>query len=1284
MIMRKALYLTIFSILFVIQNLYPQYSEIKFERFTTNDGLSNNTVSEIYNDKQNYLWLVTRKGLSRFDGSHFKNYRNEPDFIGHEIYNVSTFLEDSYGNFWMGGTATGLIKYDYSEINLKTFSKASNAEFESDNINTLFEDANKTVWIGTDDGLIKFDVNKQNFTIIPKPANQNPFRVTKIFEDKRHRVWVMANNRLYLLNTQNRQLSFETDIHFPPVKAIEIADNKFWIAGEGAIVYDIEKHARDLASEEKLKALSQGGNILDIEQLSTGEIWVGTDGGGLRIYNPATNKISIINNDESDNFSLSRNAVYSITEDRQKNIWVGTVRGGLNKWSPKKWKFAHYYHKVNDKNSLALNDVISFIEDKEGFVWIGTDGGGLDRFDPVTNSFKHFQYNKSDANSLSDNVVTSVMEDSNGNIWTTTYNNGVNLFDKKQNKFFRFTTNGQGKFKFPGNSFISLYEYDGFIWIGSHGLGILKLNPKTFEYTIISNNPNDSTSLSANAIQLFYADSKNNLWIGTVAGLDCLNPDKIGFIHFRNESKNPASISNNGILKILEDHQNNLWVGTANGLNKFDQKTKTFHRFTIAEGLPDNSIMGIQEDAKGNLWLSTNNGICSFDVNTNKIKIYDKNDGVQDNQFLLGSLKTRNGEIYFGGVNGFNRFNPAKIIESKESAPLVISDFRLFGKSVQTGVNYSGRILLNKDISQTSVIELNYEDWLFSVEFNSIDYVSPSKIKYTYFLENLDEQWNFTVASQNYATYTKLAPGKYTFRVKATNSDGVWNKNEAVLHITINPPFWMTWWFRILSVLVIAVSVIGFFLYRINSINKQKKILEIKVEERTIELKEVNADLLEQKEELKQQAEELRAINEDLEHSKERVEKSYRAARLVSEFGEKITSTFNIDNINKLAYDFVQKDMDVYGFGIGIYNQKNDEIFYKEYLQKDKPSISLTRSVKNNNNITAWVIENRKPLYVKEMQKEFNNYSDSMADVYEGSIPNSEILIPLIVDDRIVGIFAIASLNKAAYSDQDYNFLLSLASYIAIALDNSSAYQAVQLLNATKDKFFSIIAHDLKNPIASISELSKLFHDFFETLAKDEMFKFVSMIRDGAVHSYELLINLLDWARSQRGTIEFEPVKLNIEQIIDKNIELQTATAFKKHINLRKDIKANTIAFADENMTTTVLRNLLSNALKFTPENGEITLGACYFTPDGFQKKQQVKVWIKDTGIGLRPEDLGKLFRIDVRNTDIGTTSEGKGTGLGLIMCKEFIDKNNGQIWAESELNVGTTFYFTLPCNENH
>jgi signal transduction histidine kinase/DNA-binding NarL/FixJ family response regulator len=429
----------------------------------------------------------------------------------------------------------------------------------------------------------------------------------------------------------------------------------------------------------------------------------------------------------------------------------------------------------------------------------------------------------------------SIHEDQEGNLWIGTAAGGLNFFDRERDDFTAY-----------GNlpSILSILEDRfGMLWVGSLGGGLNRFDSETEQFHAYVNDPSDPFSISANAITTLYEDHDGEFWVGTYNGLNRFDRETERFIRYQSTGSR-YSLVNNAVLSIHQDQEGVIWVGTAGGLDKFDPALEGFIHYREKDGLPNEFIYGILEDDHGNLWLSTNNGMSKFNPETESFKNFDVGDGLQSNEFNQGAyFKNSLGEMFFGGIGGFNTFFPDHITDNLYTPPIVITEFQLFNEIVETGDDSP----LQKPIHETEEISLSYQDDFFSFEFAALHYSRPEENQYAYIMENLDKDWNY-VGTRRFAGYTNVPPGEYTFRVIGSNRDGIWNEAGASIKITITPPFWQTWWFRIIVAAVLIGGTFGGFALRVRTVEAQRRQLEILVDERTKELRHTLDELQRSKE----------------------------------------------------------------------------------------------------------------------------------------------------------------------------------------------------------------------------------------------------------------------------------------------------------------------------------------------------------------------------------------------------------------------------------------------------
>ncbi len=826
--------------------LIAQQQNLKFDHLDINAGLSENNVLCVLQDSRGFMWMGTRDGLNKYDGYKFTIYRNNANNKNSISNNFITALaEDSKGNIWIATNGGGLNLYDKDKDQFTHYKHGAGNSISGDLVSCLAEDHEGNLWIGTNKtGLDVLNLKTNQFTHQPLADD----KISAVYKDADHNIWVGSyGGGLYLYHRGQHSFTSFTNSPGNPASLSDnrvfriFADSKhrLWIGTDGGGLNQFDytskkfrRYQHDIHNSNSLPADA----VYSIGEDDKGDLWIGTENGGLSVFNPSTGQFNNYLHDDLDNSSLSNNSLYTTYKDRKGNMWVGTFTGGINVYNPDYNKFAHYKHN-SSTSSLSNNYVLCIMEDAKKRIWVGTDGGGLNLFDPHTKKFTHYQHRQADKNSISGNYILNLCEDSHGNIWVGTWGDGLTVFNPEKNSYRHFKHNPANKNSLSNNNAWCIFEdREKKIWVGTHGGGLDLYDPATGGFIHHMNNPEDPASISSNIIHGITTDNNNNLWIATdEGGLNYFNQKTTHFVSFvHNDNKN--SISNNSVLGVVHDNKGNLWISTMAGLNYFDTKTKHFTVYTTADGLPNNAIFGVLEDKDANLWISTNNGLCKFNPKTKNVKNYDIADGLQSNEFKdHACLKSSSGNFYFGGINGFNEFKPEAVKENSFDPPLVITSFQVFNKNVPIQTDSTHLSVLKKSITETTAIELPYSSSMISFEFASLNYTNSGKKKYAYMLKGFDKDW-IEVGSERKATYTRLDPGEYTFMVLGLNNEGRWSATPAQIKITIVPPFWLTWWFKMAMVALAAGILFIVFRTRINAIKAQKEKLAHLVNERTGQL----------------------------------------------------------------------------------------------------------------------------------------------------------------------------------------------------------------------------------------------------------------------------------------------------------------------------------------------------------------------------------------------------------------------------------------------------------------
>lgn len=1107
-----ALFLVFISIASVAQT-----SNIKFRHITNENGLSQNSVKSTLEDNLGFLWFGTNEGLNKYDGNSFHIYKSiRGDSTSLKNNNINIIYQTKDNTLWIGShkglqflnrDLDNFVSIDYDwDMYVNGIKELSNGKIcvttyvnfflydpIMDTLMSLYNDGEylrydlftggllefeeNKCWVATKKGLFVYDyeqaiIEPVHIANIPR-ANELDIEI--IFRDSFGNVWIGTNGKgLYLLkNKDDNYLEAELEQFYPEgmqfdklvIKTIEEDNDKnLWVGtadGNGIFLINIEDFVNEKmniinlrhGSENKYSVASN--DIGNIYKDGSGTMWVGTRVSGLSYYNKSLIKFNTVNLLADTDEKINHNYISSIFEE-DDYLWVGTANG-LNKYHLKTGEW-EYFKLKEDKGFYTIT---SIYKDTKGNLWTGAWAGGLSKINDKTGEFTQFMSDESDSTSINCNNIFDIEEAPNGDLWITTMGGGLNIYNHESNTFYIPQSKTGGK--------------------------------------LINNDWLKNLVLS----------KKGEMWIASGYGLYRYNFEHDSITHYRYRENNPASLATNSLVGVFEDKRGNIWVATENGLCAYSYNSDNFTTYSEADGLPNTVIRGLYDDNNGDLWISTNNGLSRFVNAVNNhfagsFISYNTDDGLQGKEFNSRScFRGSDGTMFFGGTNGFNYFNPDSIPRNNTPPKIILSDFLIFNKRVEIGTPNSP---LKKHISISKKIVLNYDQSVLTFKYAALNFLSPERNVYKYRMDGFDKDWN-EVGSRNEATYTNLNPGEYTFTVLAANNDGVWNEEGTSIKIIILPPWWETTLFKVLLSISLLGLIAGIYYWRINQLEKQKRILKILVEKKTTELR---------------------------------------------------------DHANSL---------------------------------------------------------NRANAQLEERQRRVLEQAEELQ----------------------------AQTNELAMKNED-----------------------LKILNSTKDKFFSIIAHDLKNPFSAIIGMSELLIVKYDNYSDERRKEIAKLIFESGTRSFDLLENLLTWSRAQTGRIKFSPETFFIFEILVDLEMLVKDSMNSKNIKFIIDTPRNLEVYADKNMIKTILRNLITNAVKFC-EN-------CSIIVNSTEYPKHTEISVIDEGIGMDKQIADKLFKIEKGVSTKGTRGE-SGTGLGLIICQEFIEYHHGSINVDSAVGKGSTFTITIPKN---
>ncbi|MCC5946520.1 MAG: SpoIIE family protein phosphatase [Bernardetiaceae bacterium] len=989
-----------------------QSVKLRLESLSIENGLSQNTTAALAQDKKGFLWIGTQDGLNRYNGYEievFRHKRGQPQSLNGNY--INTIMEASDGNIWIG-TNVGLNQFSPSthhfhridipekgmegkreqEINHicedstqniwvvgrlgisyyhypsgKWTHIESEALYKDDNkVFMLFCDAQNNIWALSAKGVFRYEQKTQKFTpFVPKSFQEEEFYVVDMKYDKTKRLLLAYEQTILVYNSENDDV--ETYLDSPvEIRSFTVDTDYFWIS-TGEQVLSIN---RKTLLAQTIPLPPNTGLINDIIKDASGLLWIGTSNMGVLQYDNLRNRFDHYYHDAQNSNSLSNPLVWTITEDAKENLWVGTEEG-LNFISKENGKIKRYYKR--DLPPLTDDNITYLLMDSRQQLWIATLDGGLYR-STHCDTQGNLKIEKVSRDILSqDRLILSIFEDSQKNIW--------------------IASSGEGLIR----------------------LSVDKVSGRIKEKKVFAHDPKNKKSIPSMSIMYVGEDKYRNIWTCTDAGLSRLLNDRDGFINYQHNPNDTSSISSNNVMMFWEDKKGIFWLGTENGINRFDPKIGKARHFGEYIEQANYSVYGILGDDKNALWCSTNNGLLHFE--NNNMRVYTQRSGLQSNEFNSGAFykSPKSGRLYFGGINGFNAFYPTKIEISTFKPPIVLTQFLIHNEVVGIRDSLNPESPLLQHISVSEKINLEYTQNTIAFEFAALSFRLADKNRYAYKMDGLEDDWNYA-DTRRFASYNQIPPGKYTFRVKACNHDGVWNEQGIALEIEVHPPFWSTIWFKVFIFFLAIILIFIAYRTRIQSVRLQNQKLERLVAERTGELQDKNKEL----------------------------ENAYNNINILSEAGRKITTHIDLELVIRSVYDNVNKLMDAEGFGIGLYNPETETLDFMGYIEKGKTLPTHSMPLNNTKRIAVRSFLVDKEVIVADIEKEYEKLFNEKPNVLIGEVPQSLIYMPLHSKDQKLGVITVQSFRKNAYTDYQVNMLSNLSIYITTAIENAQSYRRIE------------------------------------------------------------------------------------------------------------------------------------------------------------------------------------------------------------------------------------------------